>query len=62
MKQTVSEPETKQNKDSDDDYDNNDAERTDNVEESQRLVASRSDRLRREPNRLGVPIPSQIVR
>ena len=57
-----SEPETKQHKDGDDDYDNNDAKRTDNVEERQRLVARRSDRLRREPDRLGVPIPSQIVR
>ena len=57
-----SESETKQHKDSDDDYDNNDAKRTDNVEERQRLVARRSDRLRREPDRLGVPIPSEIVR
>ena len=57
-----SEPETKQHKDGDDDYDNNDAKRTDNVGERQRLVARRSDRLRREPDRLGVPIPSQIVR
>ena len=57
-----SEPETKQHKDSDDDYDNNDAKRTDSVEERQRLVARRSDRLRREPDCLGVPIPSQIVR
>ena len=57
-----SEPETKQHKDSDDDYDNKDAKRTDNVEERQRLVARRSGRLRREPDRLGVPIPSQIVR
>ena len=57
-----SEPEKKQHKDGDDDYDNNDAKRTDNVGERQRLVARRSDRLRREPDRLGVPIPSQIVR
>ena len=56
-----SEPETKQHKDGDDDYDNN-AKRTDNVGERQRLVARRSDRLRREPDRLGVPILSQIVR
>ena len=57
-----SEPETKQHKDGDDDYDNNDAKRTDNVGERQRLVARRSDRLRKEPDRLGVPIPSQLVR
>ena len=47
---------------SDDDFDNKDAKRTDNVEERQRLVARRSDRLRREPDRLGVPIPSEIGR
>ena len=42
--------------------DNNDAKRTDNVGERQRLVAHRSDRLRRDPDHLGVPILSQIVR
>ena len=51
-----SEPETKQHKDSDDDYDNNDAKRTDNVKERQRLVAHRSDRLHRESAHLRVPI------
>ena len=53
-----SEPETKQHKYSDYDYDNNDAKRTDNVEERQRLVARRSDRLCREPDRLGQEWPT----
>ena len=50
-----------QRKENDDD-DYNDAKRTNNVEERQRLVVRRSDRLRREPDRLGVPIPADIFR
>ena len=49
-----SETETSQRNDSDD-YNNNDPKRTVNVEEGQRFVARRSDRLRREPDHLGVP-------
>ena len=56
-----SERETDQQKDNDDgDY--NDAKWTNNVGKRDNLVLRRSDRMRREPDRLGVPIPSEIFR
>ena len=55
------ERETDQQKENDDgDY--NDAKWTNNVEKRDNLVLRRSDRMRREPDRLGVPIPSEIFR
>ena len=56
-----SERETDQQKENDDD-DYDDAKRTNNVEEKGNLVVRRSDTMRREPDRLGVPIPSEIFR
>ena len=40
---------------------NNDANRTCSVEEWQRLVACHSNRLRREPDHLRIPLPSEVV-
>ena len=54
-----SEGATDQCKESDDD-DSNDAKRTSNVEERQRLVVLCLDVLRRAPDCLGVPIPVDV--
>ena len=57
-----SKQETDQCKESNDDDDYNNAKRTNDIEERQRLVVRRSDRVRRESDRLGVPIPSEVFR